>query len=129
MLLLPPLVVRCCVVRLLPRTTQILLFSATFDSHIRTFARAVAPNAVEIAVKTEELSLDSIKQFFINCSSDQREVHHTHCHVRPAGDRPVHHLRAHRRHRQDAGQPHEEATATRCHCYTARTCSRQRGTA
>ena len=58
------------VFRLLPRTVQILLFSATFDTAIRNFARVVAPNAVEIAVKTEELSLDSIKQFFINCRSD-----------------------------------------------------------
>ena len=63
----------CSPVRLLPRTTQILLFSATFDNNIRNFARAVAPNAVEIAVKTEELSLDSIKQFFINCRSDQEK--------------------------------------------------------
>ena len=51
-------------------STQILLFSATFDSGIRAFAKTVAPAAIEIEVKTEELSLDSIKQFYVDCPSD-----------------------------------------------------------
>jgi ATP-dependent RNA helicase DDX19/DBP5 len=61
----PPLSLR----RLHP-STQILLFSATFDAAIRAFAKKVAPNAVEIAVKTEELSLDAIKQFYVDCLND-----------------------------------------------------------
>jgi len=52
-----------------PRTTQVLLFSATFDQHVKEFARKIAENAVEIIVKTEELSLDSIKQFYIECAN------------------------------------------------------------
>lgn len=49
--------------------TQILLFSATFDRQVREFARQMAEKALEIEVKTEELSLDAIKQFYIECSS------------------------------------------------------------
>jgi ATP-dependent RNA helicase DDX19/DBP5 len=58
--------------RLLP-STQILLFSATFDAPIRAFAKKVAPRAVEIAVKTEELSLDAIRQFYIACRDEQHK--------------------------------------------------------
>jgi hypothetical protein len=51
--------------------TQILLFSATFDEVTRKFSKVVAPNAVEIMVKTEELSLDGIKQYFFDCANEQ----------------------------------------------------------
>lgn len=54
----------------LPKSTQILLFSATFDDATRKFAKVVAPNAVEIMVKTEELSLDGIKQYFMDCRDE-----------------------------------------------------------
>jgi len=57
--------------RRLPHGTQILLFSATFDELTRKFSKVVAPHAVEIMVKTEELSLDGIKQYFMNCSNEQ----------------------------------------------------------
>ena len=60
----------CCVLRRLPPSTQILLFSATFDAKIRAFAQTVAPRAIEIVVKTEELSLDSIKQFYVDVGSE-----------------------------------------------------------
>jgi ATP-dependent RNA helicase DDX19/DBP5 len=52
---------------------QILLFSATFDPAVRTFAKITVPKAVEIIVKTEELSLDNIKQFWMNCRDDQHK--------------------------------------------------------
>jgi len=54
----------------LPRSTQILLFSATFDQATRKFSRVVAPKAVEIMVKTEELSLDGIRQYFMDCKDE-----------------------------------------------------------
>lgn len=56
--------------KLLNPKCQILLFSATFDAQVRNFAKAIASNAVEIAVKTEELSLDSIKQYWMNCANE-----------------------------------------------------------
>lgn len=44
---------------------QIVLFSATFADVVRNFAVRFAPNANEIRLKQEELSLDAIKQFFM----------------------------------------------------------------
>ena len=56
----------------LPKSTQILLFSATFDDATKKFAKVVAPQAVEIMVKTEELSLDGIKQYFMGSCKQSR---------------------------------------------------------
>ncbi|GAA5896963.1 ATP-dependent RNA helicase DBP5 [Sporobolomyces salmoneus] len=49
---------------------QIVLFSATFAEAVRTFAVRFAPNANEIRLKQEELSLDAIKQFFMDCADE-----------------------------------------------------------
>ncbi len=42
-----------------------MLFSATFVDTVRNFAVRFAPQANEIRLKQEELSLDAIKQFFM----------------------------------------------------------------
>lgn len=47
------------------KNPQIVLFSATFADVVRTFAVRFAPQANEIRLKQEELSLDAIKQFFM----------------------------------------------------------------
>ncbi|GAA6006424.1 hypothetical protein JCM10207_004929 [Rhodosporidiobolus poonsookiae] len=52
---------------------QIVLFSATFAEHVRTFAVRFAPGANEIRLKQEELSLDAIKQFFMDCDNEQHK--------------------------------------------------------
>jgi len=52
------------------RNCQILLFSATFSPEVMKFAKIMAPNAAQITVKTEELSLDAIKQFYMDCKSE-----------------------------------------------------------
>jgi ATP-dependent RNA helicase DDX19/DBP5 len=44
---------------------QIVLFSATFPDIVHTYAQRFAPQANEIRLKKEELSLDAIKQFFM----------------------------------------------------------------
>ena len=44
---------------------QIVLFSATFNDRVTTFATRFAPGANEIRLKKEEVSLDAIKQFFM----------------------------------------------------------------
>lgn len=48
---------------------QVLLFSATFPDHVRKFASKFAPGANEISLKREELSVDAIKQFYMDCDS------------------------------------------------------------
>jgi len=55
--------------RKLPEKTQILLFSATFPDQVRKFAVAMAPNAAKIIVKREELTLEGIKQFYMETES------------------------------------------------------------
>ncbi|KAK4054886.1 RNA helicase required for poly(A+) mRNA export [Microbotryomycetes sp. JL201] len=47
---------------------QIILFSATFADAVRKFAVSFAPNANEIRLKQEELTVDAIKQFFMGKS-------------------------------------------------------------
>jgi len=50
-------------------SAQVLLFSATFPERVRKFAVKVAPNASKIVVKREELTLEGIKQYFMEFKS------------------------------------------------------------
>ncbi|KAF9060052.1 DEAD-domain-containing protein [Rhodocollybia butyracea] len=53
---------------MLPKSqVQIILFSATFPDHVRAFASKFAPNANKIELQKEELSVDSIRQFYMDC--------------------------------------------------------------
>ncbi|SGY30683.1 BQ5605_C002g01175 [Microbotryum silenes-dioicae] len=52
---------------------QLVLFSATFTDTVRTFAVRFAPNANEIRLKQEEVALDAIKQFFMDCRDEQHK--------------------------------------------------------
>ncbi|CAO3624388.1 unnamed protein product [Cunninghamella echinulata] len=54
---------------MLPRDIQTVLFSATFPDNVRKFAERFAKNANEISLRREELSVDSIKQFYVDCDS------------------------------------------------------------
>jgi ATP-dependent RNA helicase DDX19/DBP5 len=49
------------------KDAQKLLFSATFPAHVQVFAKKFAPNANEIMLRTEELSVEGIKQFYMDC--------------------------------------------------------------
>ncbi|KAF9437743.1 RNA helicase required for poly(A+) mRNA export [Entomortierella beljakovae] len=55
--------------RFLPRDCQIVLFSATWADRVRKFAEVMAPGANQITLKPEELSVDGIKQFYVDCRS------------------------------------------------------------
>ncbi|KAI9323808.1 P-loop containing nucleoside triphosphate hydrolase protein [Dichotomocladium elegans] len=52
---------------------QIVLFSATFPENVRRFASKFAPNANEISLRREELSVDAIKQFYMDCDSEEHK--------------------------------------------------------
>ena len=60
---------------MLPRggQTQIILFSATFPDHVRNFASKFAPNANKIELKRNELAVDSIRQFYMDCKSEEHK--------------------------------------------------------
>ncbi|KAI8368053.1 P-loop containing nucleoside triphosphate hydrolase protein [Blakeslea trispora] len=52
---------------------QVVLFSATFPEHVRKFASRFAPNANEISLKREDLSVDAIKQLYMDCDSEEHK--------------------------------------------------------
>lgn len=57
--------------RVLPRICQICLFSATFKPDVRAFAEKVVPQpCTNIRLKRAELTLDAIKQLYIDCKTD-----------------------------------------------------------
>lgn len=60
--------------KLCPDTCQMLLFSATFSDAVMEFAHMIVPTANEIALKREEVSVDSIKQFYIECQSYPHKI-------------------------------------------------------
>lgn len=56
--------------KLLPKSTQLVLFSATFPEEVYKYAKAFVPNANEIRLKQEELNVSGIKQMYIDCDSE-----------------------------------------------------------
>ncbi|KAL4244070.1 RNA helicase [Abortiporus biennis] len=55
------------------RPVQIILFSATFPDNVRTFANKFAPNANKIELQKTELSVDSIRQFYMDCRNEDHK--------------------------------------------------------
>lgn len=58
---------------MLPKTAQIILFSATFPTEVEGFAKRFAPSANELRLKTEELSVEGIKQLYMDCDSEEHK--------------------------------------------------------
>lgn len=58
---------------LLPRDKpiQIILFSATFPDHVRSYASKIAPRANKIELQKEELNVNNIRQFYMDCKSEE----------------------------------------------------------
>lgn len=59
--------------RLLPPATQIVLFSATFPENVVRYAKNFAPNSNQITLKHEELTVEGIKQIYMDCNSEQHK--------------------------------------------------------
>ena len=58
-------------IRILPKNIQVVLFSATFPDRVVTYAAKFAPNANQITLKHEELTVDGIKQLYLDCKSTE----------------------------------------------------------
>ncbi|PWY75097.1 ATP-dependent RNA helicase dbp5 [Aspergillus heteromorphus CBS 117.55] len=56
---------------LLPRDIQVVLFSATFPAHVHEYASKFAPQANEITLQHEELTVEGIKQLYLDCSNEE----------------------------------------------------------
>ena len=59
--------------RLIPHIRQILLFSATFPDDVMRYAEQFSPNANQIKLRREDLTVSGIKQMFIDCPADDRK--------------------------------------------------------
>jgi ATP-dependent RNA helicase DDX19/DBP5 len=60
--------------KLMPEVVQNVLFSATFPEEVQQFARLFAPLANEIFLKQEEVSVDAIKQMYLECDGEAGKV-------------------------------------------------------
>lgn len=60
---------------MLPRSPapQIILFSATFPDNVRTFANKFAPKANKIELQKNELSVDNIRQLYLDCQNEEHK--------------------------------------------------------
>lgn len=54
----------------MPKDTQILLFSATFPDKVMKYAQAYAPDANQIKLKKQELTVKGISQMYMDCPSE-----------------------------------------------------------
>ncbi|KAB8339312.1 hypothetical protein FH972_022245 [Carpinus fangiana] len=52
---------------------QVVLFSATFPDDVVRYANEFAPNANQITLKHEELTVEGIKQIYMDCNSEQHK--------------------------------------------------------
>ncbi|XP_049318947.1 ATP-dependent RNA helicase DDX19A isoform X4 [Astyanax mexicanus] len=57
--------------RMLPKDCHMLLFSATFEESVWSFAERVVPDPNIIRLKREEETLDNIKQYYIFCRNKE----------------------------------------------------------
>lgn len=59
------------VVEIIPQTAQICLFSATMNSDFFHLVDGFLPNPIKVTVKTDELTLDGIKQFCVDVEKQE----------------------------------------------------------
>jgi ATP-dependent RNA helicase DDX19/DBP5 len=57
--------------RMLPNLNQVLLFSATFPEGVNSYAAQFCPDAVEIRLRHNELTVGGIKQMYMDCNGEQ----------------------------------------------------------
>ncbi len=50
---------------------QVVLFSATFPADVVRFASKFAPNANEMTLKHEDLTVEGIKQIYLDCNGEK----------------------------------------------------------
>ncbi len=58
---------------MLPKTIQILLFSATFPEKVMVYARRFAPSANEMKLRQQDLTVKGISQMYMDCPDEQKK--------------------------------------------------------
>lgn len=59
------------IVRMLPNNVQKVLFSATFPDNVIAYAGIFAPNANQITLRHDELTVEGIKQLYLDCHDEE----------------------------------------------------------
>ncbi|ANQ10269.1 DEAD-box RNA helicase [Plasmodium coatneyi] len=62
--------------RFLPKQCQILLFSATYNEEVRSFADRFAPKASKISVRQEDLTLKCVKQYYLLTENEEQKYYY-----------------------------------------------------
>lgn len=57
----------------LPKSIQLVLFSATFSTVVQGFAAEFAPNANMLFLEVEKLTVKGIKQMYLDCQNDEEK--------------------------------------------------------
>uniref|UniRef100_A0A8C3QIZ5 RNA helicase n=1 Tax=Cyanoderma ruficeps TaxID=181631 RepID=A0A8C3QIZ5_9PASS len=60
--------------RALPKSCQVLLFSATYKEPVRAFAERIIPDPIVIKLREEELTLSNIRQYFMVCQTSDEQA-------------------------------------------------------
>lgn len=58
---------------LLPKSIQLVLFSATFSELVKTYAFNFAPGANMLMLEVEKLTVKGIKQMYLDCQNDEEK--------------------------------------------------------
>lgn len=56
--------------KFLPKSTQLVLFSATFDDKVREYAKKIVPDANTLELQRNEVNVEAIKQLYMDCKSE-----------------------------------------------------------
>lgn len=59
--------------KFLPKTTQLVLFSATFADPVREYAKKVVPNANTLELQKNEVNVSAIKQLYMDCNNEEHK--------------------------------------------------------
>ncbi|CAR24489.1 ATP-dependent RNA helicase DBP5 [Lachancea thermotolerans] len=59
--------------KFLPKSAQLVLFSATFDDGVRNYARKVVPDANSLELQRNEVNVAAIKQLFMDCTDENNK--------------------------------------------------------
>ncbi|SMN17875.1 similar to Saccharomyces cerevisiae YOR046C DBP5 Cytoplasmic ATP-dependent RNA helicase of the DEAD-box family [Maudiozyma saulgeensis] len=59
--------------KFIPKTTQLVLFSATFADRVRNYAKKVVPEANTLELQRNEVNVDAIKQLYMDCKGEDNK--------------------------------------------------------
>lgn len=59
--------------KFLPKSAQLVLFSATFDESVRTYAKRVVPEANTLELQRNEVNVGAIKQLYMDCNDENHK--------------------------------------------------------